>query len=111
MRAPLILISATLELGIQQLSVTGHQWIPLTKASVAELWCFFDLSLNKRSSKREAGDLRRHRAHCDVTVMIGAAIAGVTNTVLVPYHVATTSLAMELLQSCTEAIDLNSEHP
>ena len=22
---------------------TGHQWIPLTKTSDAELWCFFDL--------------------------------------------------------------------
>ena len=26
---------------------TGHRWIPLTKASDAELWCFFDLRLNK----------------------------------------------------------------
>ena len=30
---------------------TGHRWIPLTKASDAELWCFFDLRLNKRLSK------------------------------------------------------------
>ena len=29
---------------------------------------FFDLCLNKRLS-RDAGDLRRHRAHYDVTVM------------------------------------------
>ena len=30
----------------------------------------FDLRLNKRVSKnRDAGDLRRRRAHCDVTVM------------------------------------------
>ena len=29
----------------------------------------FDLRLNKRLSKREAGDLRRHRAHYVVTVM------------------------------------------
>ena len=28
---------------------TGHRWILLTKASDAELWCFFDLRLNKRS--------------------------------------------------------------
>ena len=35
---------------------TGHRWIPRTKASYAELWC-------------EAGDLRRHRAHYDATVM------------------------------------------
>ena len=32
---------------------TGHRWIPLTKASDAELWCFFfDLRLNKRSGKQ-----------------------------------------------------------
>ena len=31
---------------------------------------FIDLHLNKRSGKnREAGDLRRHRSHYDVTVM------------------------------------------
>ena len=32
---------------------TGHRWIPLTKASDAELWCFFDLWLEyKRFSKQ-----------------------------------------------------------
>ena len=31
---------------------TGHRWIPLTKASDAELWCFLDLRLNKRLSKQ-----------------------------------------------------------
>ena len=32
---------------------------------------FFDLRLNKRlSNNREAGDLRRYHAHCDVIVMI-----------------------------------------
>ena len=30
---------------------TGSRWIPRTKASEAELWCFFDLRLNKRLSK------------------------------------------------------------
>ena len=30
---------------------------------------FFDLRLNKRLNKREAGDLRRYRAHYDVIVM------------------------------------------
>ena len=33
---------------------TGHRWIPLTKASDVELWCFFfDLRLNKRFSKKK----------------------------------------------------------
>ena len=31
---------------------TGHRWIPRTKDSDAELWCFFDLRLNKRLSKQ-----------------------------------------------------------
>ena len=30
---------------------------------------FFDLRPNKRVNNGEAGDLRRHRAHCDVIVM------------------------------------------
>ena len=50
---------------------TGSRWIPRTKASDAELWCFFYLRLNNRLSlvNREAGDLRRHHAHYDVIVM------------------------------------------
>ena len=31
---------------------TGHRWIPRTKASDAELWCFFYLRFNKRLSKQ-----------------------------------------------------------
>ena len=31
---------------------TGHRCIPLTKASDTELWCLFDLRLNKRSSRQ-----------------------------------------------------------
>ena len=34
---------------------TGHRWIPLTKASDTELWCFLDLHLNKRLSKHSSG--------------------------------------------------------
>ena len=50
---------------------TGHRLIPLTKASDAELWCFFFICawINNCVNNREAGDLRRHRAHYDVTVM------------------------------------------
>ena len=47
---------------------TGHRWIPLTKASNAELWCF--LWTNGWVNNRDAGDLRRHRAHYDVTLMV-----------------------------------------
>ena len=34
---------------------TGHQWIPLTKASDVELWCLFDRRLNNRLSKQSWG--------------------------------------------------------
>ena len=50
---------------------TGHRWIPRTKASDGELWCFLLSALEKNGwvNNREAGDLRRHRAHYDVIVM------------------------------------------
>ena len=49
---------------------TVHRWIPLTKASDAELWCFLWSAPEKgRVNNREAGDLRRHHAHFYVTVM------------------------------------------
>ena len=31
---------------------TGDRWIPRTKASYAELWCFFELHLNQQLSKK-----------------------------------------------------------
>ena len=34
---------------------TDNRWIPRTKASVAEIWWFFHLSLNKRLSKQWLG--------------------------------------------------------
>ena len=49
---------------------TGHRWIPYTKASDAELWCFpWSAWINGWVNTREAGDLRRHRAHDNVIVM------------------------------------------
>ena len=52
---------------------TDHRWIPLTKASDAELWRFLSSVpawINGWVNNREAGDLRRHRARYDVIVMI-----------------------------------------
>ena len=50
-----------------------HRWIPLTKASDAELWCFlWSAWVNGWVHNREADDLRHHCAHYDVTVMIFA---------------------------------------
>ena len=50
---------------------TDTQWIPHTKASDTELWCFFLVCvwINGWVNNREAGDLRRYRAHYDVNVM------------------------------------------
>ena len=39
---------------------------------------FFDLRLNKRLSKKPAGDLRHYCVHCDVTVMISIAVTLIT---------------------------------
>ena len=50
---------------------TGHRWIPHTKASDAELWCLLWSApwINGWINNREAGGLKRHRAHHDVIVM------------------------------------------
>ena len=49
----------------------GHRWIPRTKASDAELWCFLSSGTEKNGwvNNSEAGDLRRYRTHYDVIVM------------------------------------------
>ena len=51
---------------------TGHRWIPLTKASATELWYFLWSTpwINGWVYNRDAVDLRGHRAHYDVIVMI-----------------------------------------
>ena len=56
---------------------TGHRWIPLTKASDAELWCFLWSVpwINGWVNNREVGDLRHHRPHYDVIVMLVQVIA------------------------------------
>ena len=59
-------------------SVTGplcgefidQRWISLTKASNAELWCFpWSAPEQTWVNNCDAGDMRRHGAHYDVTVM------------------------------------------
>ena len=68
---------------------TGYRWIHLTKASDAELWCFL-WSANGWANNRDAGDLRRHRVHYDVTVMV------------------LTSLVWKSLQPCIRHVSLSS---
>ena len=50
---------------------TGHWWIPLTKASDTEHWCFPWSAPDKKRwvNNREAGDSRCHRTHYGVIVM------------------------------------------
>ena len=57
---------------------TGHQRIPLKKATYAELLMFSLICdwINGWVNNRKAGDLRRHRAHYDVTVMMGIWLYG-----------------------------------
>ena len=56
---------------------TVHEWIPLTKASDAELWCFLWSAPEQTADQTietlviwDAGDLSYRRAHYDITVMV-----------------------------------------
>ena len=60
--------SAFLALRAGNSPVTGE--FPAQRPVTRSFDVFFDLRLNKRLSKqKEAGDLRRHRAHYDVILM------------------------------------------
>ena len=91
---------------------TGRRWIACTNASDAEPWCFVWAWTNGWVN-RDAGDLRRHRAHHDVTVMDycpSHALRGApyTNCFCVIINIdglvqdcsIYSALAMEILQSC-----------
>ena len=66
--------SALLALCVGNSPVTGE--FPSQRPVTLGFDVFFDLRLNKRLSKHEAGDLRRHRAHYDVTVMCEDEVLG-----------------------------------
>ena len=53
--------------GIHQSSVNSHQKGPWRRALMLSLTCAW---INGWINNREAGDLRRHRAHYDVTMMV-----------------------------------------
>ena len=59
--------SALLAICAGNLPVTGE--FPTQRPVTQSLDVFCDLRLNKRLSKQNIGDLRRHRAHYDVNVM------------------------------------------
>ena len=49
---------------------TGPRWLPCTKASDAELFCFLWCAwINRWVNYGKVGDLRRHRTHYDVIVI------------------------------------------
>ena len=59
-----------LALCVENSPVTGE--FPAQRPVTRSFDVFFDLSLNKRLwTVRDAGDLKRHRAHYDVIVMWG----------------------------------------
>ena len=65
---------------------TGHRWIPFTKANDVGLWCFLWSApgLKDGVNNRKAGDLIRHRAHCDVTVLLNSCQSRQTMATLPP---------------------------
>ena len=73
---------------------TGLQWIPCTKASDAELWCFLWSApwINGWVNNREVGDLRRHWAHYDVIVIwwlrweLGIVIRSYSDSMSISWH-------------------------
>ena len=61
---------STLLHGLLCREFTDQQWIPFTKASDVVLWCFLCSAwINSWVNNRDAGDLRRHRAHYDAIAM------------------------------------------
>ena len=60
---------------------TDPRWIPCTKASDTELWCFFFICvwISDWVNNGKAGDLTRYRAPYDVIVMITANTIGDIN--------------------------------
>ena len=71
--------SALLAICAGNLPVTGE--FPAQRPVTRSFDVFFDLRLNKQLiNNGEAGDLRRHSAHYDVTVMPGASLTTSHNT-------------------------------
>ena len=66
---------------------TGPRWMPRTKASDMELWCFlWSVWINDWVNNCEAGDLRCYRAHYDVIVMEKIDVLWLHITVLQSSH-------------------------
>ena len=71
---------------------TGHRWILRTMANDAELLMFSLICtwLHGWVNNHKAGDLRRHYAHYDVTVMITfqpVSCVFQENKIVIPFHI------------------------
>ena len=95
---------------------TGHRLILLAKA---ERWCSFFIcaSLNGWASNREAGNLRRHRAHYDVIVMVNDISPRMVAGRFSIYHDIPSTIKVTLIemsyQTCikiTQTYDLYMNH-
>ena len=87
---------------------TGCRWIPITKASDAELWRFLwsaHACINDWTNTREAGGLRRHRAHYDVSVMF--CFVMVNWRLISPISLRVTSLELGKSYICPTASEAN----
>ena len=87
---------------------TGDRWFPLTKASDVELWCF--LWINGWANNQDAGDLRHHHTHHDVTVMLLLVtfLYTVIMWSLTNRTVTTTNWAISQIPQCTCSISHNA---
>ena len=76
--------------------LTNHRCIPLTKAKHA-LMCYLICTwINGWANNRDAGDLRRHRAHYDATV-IQACIVKVSLSFAAPAYIRGRNLVITVL--------------
>ena len=71
---------------------SGHRWIPPIKASDAELWCFFDLWLNKRLSKHRAHYDQIHGGMINIRITTATSLGGHGVSVYLPLHCLFNSL-------------------
>ena len=92
--------SALLALCAGNSPVTGE--FPAQRPVTRSFDVFFDLRLNKRLGKqREAGGLRRYRAHYDITVM-----SYVIHVIYFTIPVSVSSLALEKSGNCSSEVTL-----
>ena len=92
---------------------TGHRWIHRTKASDTELWSMFSLIwvwINAWVNNREAGNVRRHRAHYDVIAMMNHDYITIYSFAL-PLWLKMDKMSQNSMYVCVCIITLFTEYP